>query len=116
MKMRYLLPVSLLIAATFSLTASTAAKPPSPSPSADEGAQVIEVTAKKYEFNPSPIRVKQGTKVKLKITATDHDHGFKINTYPEGAEAAKNAGLIFSAPQDCLKIEKGHTASIEFVA
>ena len=32
---------------------------------ASEGVQVIEVTAKKYEFNPSPVRVKQGTKVQL---------------------------------------------------
>jgi len=114
--MRSLLPVSLLIVAIFSLTSGTVAKPPSPSPSADEGVQVIEVTAKKYEFNPSPIRVKQGAKVQLKITASDHAHGFKIRPFPEGTEAAGNAGLVFSSPRDCLKIEKGQTATIEFVA
>ncbi len=43
-----------------------------------QGAQVIEVTAKKYEYSSSPVHVKIGTKVQLKITATDHDHGFKI--------------------------------------
>ena len=114
--MRSLLPVSLVIVATLSLTSSTVAKPPSPSPSADEGVQVIEVTAKKYEFNPSPTRVKQGAKVQLKITASDHAHGFKIRPFPEGIEAAGNAGLVFSSPRDCLKIEKGQTATIEFVA
>ena len=36
------------------------------------------MTAKKYEFNPATITVKQGQHVKLVITATDRDHGFKI--------------------------------------
>jgi heme/copper-type cytochrome/quinol oxidase subunit 2 len=112
--MKSQMPVALLIFATLSLTGSTVAK--SPTPSAREGVQVIEVTAKKYEFNPSPIRVKQGGKVQLKITATDHAHGFQIRTFPEGGEGARNAGLVFSSPQDCVKIEKGQTATIEFVA
>jgi hypothetical protein len=34
--------------------------------------QVIEVTAKKYEYSPAPIHVKSGAKIQLKITATDH--------------------------------------------
>ena len=114
--MRSLLPVALLLAATLSLTSSTVVRPENPSPSATEGVQVIEVTAKKYEFNPSPIRVKQGTKVQLKITATDHAHGFKIKQLPEGADTKGNAGLVFSSSQDCQKIEKGQTATIEFVA
>lgn len=114
--MRSLLPVSILAFATLSLTSSTVARPSNQSPGATEGVQVIEVTAKKYEFNPSPIRVKQGAKVQLKITASDHAHGFKIRPFPEGTGAAGNAGLVFSSPQDCLKIEKGQTATIEFVA
>lgn len=83
---------------------------------ATEGAQVIEVIAKKYEFNPSPIRVKQGTRVRLGITATDHAHGFAIRQSPDGADAKANAGLVFSSPQECQKIEKGQTATVEFVA
>jgi hypothetical protein len=47
------------------------------------------VTAKKYEFNPSPIRVKQGKKVQLKITATDHVHGFRIELFPDGSDTKK---------------------------
>lgn len=39
----------------------------------------IQMTAKKYEFAPDTIRVKAGTPVKLTITATDHEHGFKID-------------------------------------
>lgn len=81
-----------------------------------EGVQVITVTAKKYEFDPSPIRVKQGAKVRLTITATDHAHGFKISPFPEGAEKSGEPGLVFSTPQDCTKIEKSQTATLEFVA
>ncbi len=76
--------------------------------------QVIEVQAKKYEFNPSPIRVKQGTKVQLKITATDRVHGFRMSDIPEGGDG--KPGLVFSSGQGCNRIEKGQTATIEFVA
>lgn len=78
--------------------------------------QVIDVTAKKYSFTPSPIHVKKGTKVQLRITATDHTHGFKINLYPDGASTKGAPGLEFTAPQDCWKISKGQTVTIEFVA
>ena len=84
--------------------------------SSSEGVQVITVTAKKYEFDPSPIRVKQGTKVRLNITAADHAHGFKISPFPDGVEKGGDPGLVFSSPQDCTKIEKGQTATVEFVA
>jgi cytochrome c oxidase subunit II len=114
--MRPPLPVSLLMVATLSLTSSTVARPASSSPGAPEAVQVIDVTAKKYEFNPSPIRVKQGTTVQLEITATDHVHGFRISEMPDGADTKARSGLVFSSPQDCQKIEKGRTATIEFVA
>ena len=90
--------------------------PPSLAQSSTEGDQVITVTGKKYEYDPSPIRVKQGTKVRLNITATDHDHGFKISPFPDGAEKSGDPGLVFSSPQDCTKIEKGQTVTVEFVA
>lgn len=43
--------------------------------------QEVQVTAKKYEFSPNPIRVKKGQPVKLTITATDHDHGIQIDAF-----------------------------------
>jgi len=82
----------------------------------EPSAQVIEVTAKKYEFSPAPIHVKTGTKVQLKITAVDHDHGFKIATVPEGAASGSKPGLILTSPQDCFQIKKKETMTIEFVA
>jgi heme/copper-type cytochrome/quinol oxidase subunit 2 len=78
--------------------------------------RVIEVTAKKYEFNPSPIHVKQGTKVQLKIRSLDRKHGFKINLYPDGAEAKGDPGLVFSSNEDCFEIGEGAPAVVEFVA
>ncbi|HET7750246.1 MAG TPA: cupredoxin domain-containing protein [Terriglobales bacterium] len=110
--MKSLLPISLLLAAA--LMSSAVARPGHQSPAATQGVQTIDVTAKKYEFIPSTIRVKQGANVQLKITATDHAHGFQISEAPQGSK--EKAGLVFSSPQKCHKIEKGETATLEFVA
>ena len=80
------------------------------------GIQVIEVTAKKYEYSPAPIHVKSGMKIQLKITATDHDHGFSIATVPDGAGSNAAAGLVFTSPQECWELQKGETTTIEFLA
>lgn len=45
------------------------------------GTDTIQMTAKKYEFDPAEITVKQGQHVKLVITAIDRDHGFKLDAY-----------------------------------
>ena len=78
--------------------------------------QVIEISARKYEFDPSPIHVKQGAKVQLKISATDHDHGFKLLPYPDGAAQTGDPGLIFADHQDCWKIANGQSVTVEFEA
>jgi cytochrome c oxidase subunit 2 len=78
--------------------------------------QVINVTAEKYQYSPAPIHVKMGAKVQLKITATDHDHGFKIDTLPDGTAPAGTPGLIFVSAQDCWQLKKGETTTIEFLA
>ncbi len=109
-------PLSLLMVVTLTLASGTIAKPSGPSPARSEGTTVIEVTAKKYEFNPSPIHVKRRTNVQLKITATDHVHGFKISELADGAPVGSKPGLIFSSPQDCTKIAVGKTETVEFVA
>ena len=59
----------------------------------------IKITAKKYEFNPSAIKVKQGDHVRLVVTALDHDHGFKLEA--------------FSIDQ---LLKKGEAVTIEFTA
>jgi cytochrome c oxidase subunit 2 len=89
---------------------------PIPVVAEDQKMQVIEVIAKKYEYSPSPVHLKSGTKIQLKITATDHDHGFKISAVPDGALPNGAAGLIFSSAQDCWQLKKGETTTIEFLA
>jgi cytochrome c oxidase subunit II len=59
----------------------------------------IQMTAKKYEFSPDPIRVKKGERVRLVITAIDHDHGFKLEA--------------FNVEQ---KLKKGDPTTVEFTA
>ena len=104
-----IVPKSLLgLAIILSLSGSVRAQ--------GQAAQVIEVMAKKYEYSSSPVHVKVGTKVQLKITATDHDHGFKISTVPDGALPNGADGLVFSAAQDCWQLKKGETTTIEFLA
>jgi cytochrome c oxidase subunit 2 len=78
--------------------------------------QVIEITAKKYEYSNSPIHVKVGSKVELKITAIDHDHGFKIGNVPDGPSSSGKTGLAFTSEQECWQLKKGETTMIEFVA
>ena len=103
-------------ASVFALALTLCLPQASPFAAQDQNAQVIEITAKKYEYSNSPIHVKAGTKVQLKITATDHDHGFKIGTFPDGAQAKGGDGLIFSSAQECWQLKKGETTTIEFLA
>jgi cytochrome c oxidase subunit 2 len=84
---------------------------------ADQDVQVVEVAAKKYEYTPSPIRVKRGVKVQLRITSLDKTHGFKINLSPDGSGKKNDSGLIFSSNHDdCFELEKGLPTVVEFVA
>jgi heme/copper-type cytochrome/quinol oxidase subunit 2 len=45
------------------------------------GVHEIQVTLRKYEFSPGPLRVRKGERVKLVMAATDHDHGFKLDDF-----------------------------------
>jgi cytochrome c oxidase subunit 2 len=63
-------------------------------------AKEVQITAKKYDFSPSTVEVSAGTKIIFKITAEDREHGFEI------------AG----AKTGCVKIKKGETATVEYLA
>src|SRR5579864_1560192 len=115
MAMKSLLPILLLIAVALNLSSGAAPKKAYQIPS-PEGVQTIDVTAKKYDFAPSTIRVKQGARVQLKIRATDHAHGFKISEMPDGVDTKGKPGLVFASAQDCTKIEEGKSETVEFVA
>jgi plastocyanin len=80
----------------------------------DSAPQAIEMSAKKYEF--TPVRVKAGTKVQLKVTATDRDHGIAIETVPDGAAKGSAPGLLIDSPEKCWKLPKGEPVTINFTA
>ena len=52
---------------------------PRPTHSAVE--QVIDMTAKKFEYSPNEITVKKGVPVVLEITSLDREHGFKLREF-----------------------------------
>ena len=59
--------------------------------------QIIEMEAKRYDFIPDVVRVKAGTLVTLRITATDGTHGFALGAF--GIDE---------------RIEEGETKVVEF--
>jgi heme/copper-type cytochrome/quinol oxidase subunit 2 len=83
----------------------------------DQNAQVVQMTAKKYEFSPSQVHVRLG-RVQLKMTATDQDHGFEIVRDPVGDDSSPHPGLVFASPggSDGWRLNKGKERTIEFVA
>jgi cytochrome c oxidase subunit 2 len=50
-------------------------------PAASAEVHEIQMTAKRYEFDPNVITVKKGERVRLIITALDRDHGFKLEDF-----------------------------------
>jgi heme/copper-type cytochrome/quinol oxidase subunit 2 len=108
--------VLLLTVTAFLVVFGTHLLQPSPITAEDQQVQVVELQAKKYEYAPSPVHVKAGTKVQLKITAVDHDHGFTIATFPNGTQSTGKPGLVLASPQDCWLIKKGETTTIELFA
>jgi cytochrome c oxidase subunit 2 len=104
----------LVLAVGFSVAGDFAS--PANVPQADQNVKVIEMTAKKYEFSPSPVHVKVGTKVQLKITTLDRKHGFKIELYPDGSDKKGEPGLVFSSKEDCFVVDKDAPAVVEFLA
>jgi cytochrome c oxidase subunit 2 len=44
----------------------------------DQRAQVVEITAERFTFTPSEIRVKAGTRLEIRLRSEDTAHGFRI--------------------------------------
>ena len=78
--------------------------------------QVIEVSAKKYEFSPGEIHVRKGAKVELKVHSEDETHGVKLDLYPEGADGKGSPGLLFDHPEENGRVEKHVDQVLDFVA
>jgi cytochrome c oxidase subunit 2 len=44
----------------------------------DQRTQVVEITAERFSFTPSEIRVKAGTRLEIRLRSEDTAHGFRI--------------------------------------
>ena len=55
------------------------ARPSVKNPQSDE--QVIRISAKTFEFEPSEITVKKGIPVTLELISADRHHGFKLSAF-----------------------------------
>ncbi|MCH7985022.1 MAG: cupredoxin domain-containing protein [Acidobacteria bacterium] len=67
--------------------------------SSETGVREIRMTAQKYRFDPQEIRVREGERVRLLITALDRKHGIRIKEF--GVKTV---------------LEKGKETVVEFVA
>jgi cytochrome c oxidase subunit 2 len=85
-------------------------------PQNDANTKTIEISAKKYEFSPSEIRVAKGTHVELKVHSVDDTHGVKLDVYAEGSKDKATPGLVFDHPDQNGKVSKGVDQVLDFVA
>ena len=83
---------------------------------AQDSVQEIDISAKKFEFTPSEIHVRQGAHVRLMVTATDREHGFELDVYREASDKKGDPGLKISGDKPSFKIPQGQTQAIEFTA
>ena len=68
----------LFLANTFSYAEDSKAPTPPLSGHVENGVRIIEIEAFKYGYNPTPIVVKEGEKVRFLLTSKDVMHGFGI--------------------------------------
>ena len=72
--MRYALMSLALLASSISLPAT----PRLPVSAGRQDVQIVEISAERFSFNPSEIRVKAGTSLEIRLTSEDTMHGFHI--------------------------------------
>ena len=72
--MRYAFTSLALLAACASVTALVWL----PAAASAQDVQIVEITAERFSFNPSEIRVKAGTRLEIRLTSEDTMHGFHI--------------------------------------
>jgi cytochrome c oxidase subunit 2 len=104
----------LIFAAAFLLPSVFAQEPQEKPP--ERAPRIIQVTAKSFEFEPSVIHVKEGEKIQLKVTSADKTHGLHISPFPDGGKPNTPPGLTFTYGDDCLKLKKDLTGTVEFTA
>lgn len=114
MRRRMCLGIAVLAALIILLTGNSSVT----SVAAQGDVKEVTVSAKKFEFNPSEIRVKAGSRIRLVITSTDREHGFEVNPIAEGADKKAAPGLKIDASitKPEFKLPKNQATPIEFEA
>ena len=64
------------------------------------GVHEIQVTLRKYEFNPASLRVRKGEQVRLILAAVDHDHGFKLDDFNVDQKVLKGTKVVVEFTAD----------------
>lgn len=72
---RYLFRSLALVAVVAPLVATAVQLPKA---SAADDVQVVNITAERFSFTPSEIRVKAGTRLEIRLRSDDTAHGFRI--------------------------------------
>ncbi|HEX7677648.1 MAG TPA: cupredoxin domain-containing protein [Thermoanaerobaculia bacterium] len=62
--------IALMATALLSITLLSVAQETTP--------RVVEITAKRFEFNPKQITLKRGERVTIRVVSTDRAHGFLV--------------------------------------
>ena len=69
-KVMIMLPLALMMAAPAVVTSAA--------DQAGQQAQVVKITAKKFEYSPNEIRIKTGVPTVFEFTSLDRVHGFTV--------------------------------------
>jgi len=80
-KMRKLLLVGLLALILFIIGCAGGSAPEDVSGNLEDGVRVIQMRAFQFGFDPNPVIVNEGDKVKLVVTSTDVTHGISISEF-----------------------------------
>ena len=92
----------ILIALTIlsAVSAKTVAQVAKDAETQGRGAHEIQVTLRRYEFNPGSLRVRKGEQVRLILAAVDHDHGFKIDDFNVNQKVLKGTTVVVEFTAD----------------
>ena len=103
-----LIGLAILSAAAARTVAQAAGNTGTSMPAAHE----IQVTLRKYEFNPGSLRVKKGEQVKLIMTAEDHDHGFRLDDFNINQKIPKGTTVVVTFTADKAGTFEFHCAVV----
>lgn len=80
----------------------------SPSGEIVDGVRVVEVKARQFEFVPATIVVRQGERVRLKVTSEDVTHGIAIEAFAVDRKLPPNETQVIELTADKLGTHHFH--------